>query len=566
MEFATEPPTAVQRMIDRQDQRVLLFADPEGLVSQWLPLFQEYGHVRSVTTIAEAQEALRSDHFDVVLSPGSELLPLTSQAGRDQARLILDGIAEGVCSVGADGKLLWANAALSTYRAETIEAVRAACADIFRELSVTPSERTARRALTVGDKLTLDITASALPATAGGLDRVVAVVSNTSRVTRLREKLDAVDAAGQELVALEADDTAHLDVPERLQILEEKLIHYCRDLLDFTHFAVRVLDPKTGRLDTVISGGFTEAANAVVVYAKPEGNGTSGYVASTGQSYICADVTKDKLYVPGLEHACSSLTVPLRLVDRIVGVLNVESDQPAKFTAEDRQFAEILGRYIAVALHLLKLLVVERGEITDQLAADVRAELAQPLNEIVSHTTRLLQNSPSPAETQLRLRAILEQVERAKQALQAVVEPGAVRGLVPESPEVRPALRGKRVLVADDEDIIRETIADVLSKMGALPTMARDGAEAITMLQAQPFDLVLSDIKMPNKNGYEVFAAARQVDAHCPVILITGFGYDPEHSIVRASREGLAGVLFKPFKVEQLLELIEKAFTPAPAP
>ena len=43
------------------------------------------------------------------------------------------------------------------------------------------------------------------------------------------------------------------------------------------------------------------------------------------------------------------------------------------------------------------------------------------------------------------------------------------------------------------------------------------------------------------------------------MILITGFGYDPEHSIVRASREGLAGVLFKPFKVEQLLELIEKA-------
>ncbi len=549
-------------MTDRQDQRVLLFVDPEGLVKQWLPLFQEYGHVRVATTIGEVQEALGSAHFDVVLSPGSELLPLTSQAGRDQARLVLDGITQGVCSVDADGKLLWANVALRSQPPEVSEAVRAACADIFRTLSATPGERTARQSLTVGEKLTFDITASALPAAAGGLDRVVAVVTNTSHVTRTREKLEAIDAAGRELVALEADETAHLDVPERLQLLEDKLIHYCRELLDFTHFAVRVRDPKTGRLDTVLSGGFTEQANAVVVYALPEGNGVSGYVASTGQSYICDDVTKDRLYLPGLEHACSCLTVPLRLNERIVGVLNVESDQPAAFNDEDRLFAEILGRYIAVALHMLKLLVVERHETVDQVVADLRAELSQPLNEIVTQATRLLQNGAGGDEVQTRLRAVLTQVDRAQKAMQAVVEPGAIRGLVPEVPTEHSPLRDKRVLVADDEEIIRETIADLLAKSGALPVTARDGDEAITLLQTQHFDLVLSDIKMPNKNGYEVFAATRQARPNCPVILITGFGYDPEHSIVRASKEGLAGVLFKPFKVEQLFELIEKALAP----
>ena len=100
---------------------------------------------------------------------------------------------------------------------------------------------------------------------------------------------------------------------------------------------------------------------------------------------------------------------------------------------------------------------------------------------------------------------------------------------------------------------------DVLTKAGALVVMARDGDEAIAMIHSQSFDLVLSDIKMPHKNGYEVFAAAKSAASPCPVILITGFGYDPEHSIVRASREGLAAVLFKPFKVEQLLENIRKA-------
>jgi CheY-like chemotaxis protein/GAF domain-containing protein len=375
---------------------------------------------------------------------------------------------------------------------------------------------------------------------------------------RVHEKLGAIDAAGRELVALDADATARLDVPDRLQLLEDNLIRYCRDLLNFTHFSVRVLDPKTNRLDMVLSGGFSAQTRNLPIHARAEGAGISGYVAATGQSYLCPDITQDPRYLPGIECARSSLTVPLRLNERIVGVFNVESDQPAAFTDEDRQVAEIFGRYIAVALQMLKLLVVERSETTGQLAADVRAELAEPLNEIVAETTQLLQAAPAD-EQQRRLRAILSQVDRANERLQAMTAPSAVRGLTADTGALRPALRAKRVLVADDEEIIRETIADVLSKAGALPVMARDGDEAIAMLGAQHFDLVLSDIKMPSKNGYEVFAAAKEVDARCPVILITGFGYDPEHSIVRASREGLAGVLFKPFKVDQLLELMEKA-------
>jgi DNA-binding NtrC family response regulator len=142
-----------------------------------------------------------------------------------------------------------------------------------------------------------------------------------------------------------------------------------------------------------------------------------------------------------------------------------------------------------------------------------------------------------------------------------VTEPAGVSGLIREAPERDALLGGRRILVADDEEIIRETIADVLSKAGALTVMASDGKEATAMIRAQHFDLVLSDIKMPHRNGYEVFAAAREVNEHCPVILITGFGYDPNHAIVRASKEGLAGVLFKPFKVEQLLDEVRHALT-----
>ena len=100
-----------------------------------------------------------------------------------------------------------------------------------------------------------------------------------------------------------------------------------------------------------------------------------------------------------------------------------------------------------------------------------------------------------------------------------------------------------------------------LAGYGCLVSAAVDGAVAIELLSKQSFDLVLSDIKMPTKTGYDVFAAAKDANPDTPVILTTGFGYDPNHSIVRARREGLAAVLFKPFKVDQLLTEIRMALT-----
>jgi DNA-binding NtrC family response regulator len=64
---------------------------------------------------------------------------------------------------------------------------------------------------------------------------------------------------------------------------------------------------------------------------------------------------------------------------------------------------------------------------------------------------------------------------------------------------------------------------------------------------------------MPGKDGYEVFAATKEANPETPVILTTGFGYDPNHAIIRARREGLSAVLFKPFKVDQLLGEIRMA-------
>lgn len=380
--------------------------------------------------------------------------------------------------------------------------------------------------------------------------------------SRLRARLGLLQQAGAELVSLDPRELAGMDVGERMNVLEDRFLRVSRELLKYDHLVVRVLDASTMRLETLFASGFSEEAKALEIHAGAEHCGISGFVAATGETYICPDTQADPRYLPGIENARSSLTTPLRVSDRIVGVLNIESEERDAFGQEDQLFAELFASYVALALHTLQLLIVERNTATGQVAADIDAEVASPLNQILSDVEALVASRAADTDLARRVRDIVRSVEEVRQAVQAVGEPIARRG-APTSATHDPLIAGKRVLVADDEDIIRDTIAEVLDHLGAETMLARDGRGAIDLIETRKFDLVISDIKMPQKNGYEVYSAVKASQPDTPVVLMTGFGYDPDHSIVRAGREGLAGVLFKPFKVDEMLDLVRQALSAA---
>ena len=106
-----------------------------------------------------------------------------------------------------------------------------------------------------------------------------------------------------------------------------------------------------------------------------------------------------------------------------------------------------------------------------------------------------------------------------------------------------------RVLIADDEPNIRKLLGEYLSQEGFFVQTAKDGQEVVELAQRQPpFDVVISDIMMPKKTGYEVYAEITETCPHTRVVLMTGFGYDPTHSLLKARKDGLEAVLFKPFE------------------
>ncbi len=543
-------------------RRLLAISDEAGL-SDLLARLDGLVDAHVVRDSDGAAAALRTDHFDYLLSSAAELLPLAQVVGPHRVDTVLENIGHGVCIVDREGTLLWANSRLLSYPPAVTEAVRPACAELLNALDAA-GQSAGRREIAV-EGLYFELSVARLPSGAAPADYAVGLIWDTTSAHRLQHKIDAIEAAGRELVRLEADAYARMDMGERLRFLEENIIRYSRELLNFKSFVVRVLDPKTNRLECVLAAGFSEEARALPMLALPEGNGISGYVAATGQSYLCPDVSRDPRYLHGIEHASSSLTVPLRVHDRVVGILNVESDQPNAFSEQDRQFAEIFAHYVSTALNVLKLLAVERHATAGQITSDVLTELSRPLNDIVMAATNLIEENLGNEALRRGLHAMIETVDRTKKRLRALAETPVIAGLVRESSETDPVVLGKRILVADDEEIIRDTMNDVLNRAGAVIVTAADGDEAVRLARSQHFDLVISDIKMPNKNGYEVFAAVRQALPGCPVILVTGFGYDPEHTIVRANREGLAGVLFKPFKVDVLMDTIRKSLDPAAA-
>lgn len=114
----------------------------------------------------------------------------------------------------------------------------------------------------------------------------------------------------------------------------------------------------------------------------------------------------------------------------------------------------------------------------------------------------------------------------------------------------------KRILVVDDEASIRELCARVLQRAGYEVAMAGSGEEAVTRLQDEPFDAVVSDIRMPGLSGLDVLGAAKQRYPAIRVVLITGFG--TPQTLDRARQSGADRILTKPFNPVELLGAVKE--------
>ncbi len=123
---------------------------------------------------------------------------------------------------------------------------------------------------------------------------------------------------------------------------------------------------------------------------------------------------------------------------------------------------------------------------------------------------------------------------------------------VPAEPGVREAPR-THVLVVDDDETVRMTLADMLEGAGYAVALAASGLEGIARVREHqgPFDLVVTDLGMPDVPGWEVVEAVKQVDSATPVVIISGF--DRQRAARRAKELKVDLVISKPFEVQEVL-------------
>jgi DNA-binding NtrC family response regulator len=115
---------------------------------------------------------------------------------------------------------------------------------------------------------------------------------------------------------------------------------------------------------------------------------------------------------------------------------------------------------------------------------------------------------------------------------------------------------GKRILVVEDDPGLRFTMTDNLEEAGFSVTAADDGAEAIRILESEMFDVVVTDIRLPGKDGLEVLREAKKKSPSPSVIIVTSYG--SIESAVAAMKLGAEDYLTKPFSMEEFLLLLKK--------
>ncbi|MBI5758960.1 MAG: response regulator [Planctomycetales bacterium] len=563
--------------------RILLFSRDSTRTLSCQAQLEEHFEVVTSRSIEDGLRLLQQQAFDGVCVLGA---PATDDAAASglllQAGGLLSQLPDGLALVDVNLNLLWSNPQFREFTRGSAAGDVGTPATIYQLLgspeilgpdfsplhSALGNRITTRSQLKLGDKSFLLLTATPViePGAGDAKPRLLIVsLRDISSEVLQQQKMNAVYQAGLELGELTPQDLLDMSVQDRVELLKSKITHYTQDLLEFESIEIRLLDKPTKRLDSLLVVGMCPEAATRELFASPEGNGVTGFVAATGKSYLCEDTSHDPLYLVGALGAHSSLTVPLILHDQILGTINVEGSRPGAFTEADLQFLELFSREIAVALNTLELLVVEKNQAVTRSAEKILHEVAGPVDEVLNDAAWILEKFIGhDPEVVGRLQDILKHTRNIKQQVQKVgesVTPAGSHGPVAQRPQ-RPKLRGKRILVADNDETVRQAAHEVLARYGCEVETAHHGDEALLMVRTFAYDAVLVDIRLPDMTGYECFCQIREHDARLPIVFMTGFGYDPGHSIVKARQQGLKSVLYKPFRLDQLLDELEKNVSP----
>jgi DNA-binding NtrC family response regulator len=120
-------------------------------------------------------------------------------------------------------------------------------------------------------------------------------------------------------------------------------------------------------------------------------------------------------------------------------------------------------------------------------------------------------------------------------------------------------MKKNRILIVDDDHAMRLALAESLESCGYDISAAENGSEALNLFGKRKFDLVVTDMKMPEMSGIEVLQGVKKLSPDVPVILITAYG--TVNTAVEAMKEGAAEFIMKPFSLDDLEAIVKNVLS-----
>lgn len=504
--------------------------------------------------------------------------PSTSLSELADSLSLLSQIPDSILQIDQHERILWANRSAERLLKLKPGLSHPKLFDVWQEAKIMGPDfcpintvlaraKQAKTTIKIDDKTYYELMVSPIPGSApDGSKLLLAIIRDISEEVLQQQKLDAVHQAGVDLGDLDRQDVLDLSEGERIELLKSKLLHYTQELLEFETVEIRVVDQDSHSLKPLLDFGMDPTAATRELRAEAHGNGVTGFVAATGRSYLCEDTATDPLYLEGVAGAKSSLTVPLIRHEKILGTFNVESPNPGAFSPSDMRFLELFCREVATALNHLDLLAIEQVTSVAQSTRKMLCEVAEPVDDILNDTTWIYERYCSAdSEVCDRIKHVLDRTQDIRELIRKTGKSSNsnMADAILTS-RTHPHLAGKRILIVDMDPEIRRSAHVILEQHDMTVDAVRTADEALRMVRTFSYHVVIADKAPPDMKGSQMFRSIREVHQHLPIMLMTGFGYDSEHTLVKCREMGMRKTLYKPFILDQLIKSIDDAVTNPP--
>ena len=351
----------------------------------------------------------------------------------------------------------------------------------------------------------------------------------------------------------------------------EIVIDQLKDFFKVEHFAIFEFDRAGEEWNLVYSLSFSVDSMQSLKDLKKKGSFFQR-VIDTQIPQLVNDIKETEMELSGLAEADkidSLIAVPIDSQGKLWGILIAFSQEKFGFKEEDAKIITLFGNQI--------------GELLELFSSSLQENIDEILIQILG-TLELL-NFKYKTRDYIPVTEIKQVHERLKNRILLSVR-GIESGYIDqitgqEIPENEPVklptgeelnieevitIRGeknqsnpkqnKNVLIIDDEPLITELLTSVLERMGCKSQVAACGKEGMETFEKENFDLVITDLGMPDISGWDVSKMVKQGNPKVPVIIVTGWGLDPDPQRVKESK--VDRLLTKPFQIDQLEKIIRE--------